>query len=156
MENHVIYDELVNRCSTIGGGVNNVQSDLTTLQNDVTTIKNNTMTANQSVVRTGQKGTANQSVSIIYDENYQYNSYSVDIPITAIANASKCWLSHNITVTGQSTGFPGSGGATYIRIRNISVNLYSTYIRVSFEALNTSDRTLNASVYGDWQFIEFY
>ena len=28
MENYVIYDELVNRCSTIEGGVNNVQGTL--------------------------------------------------------------------------------------------------------------------------------
>lgn len=112
------------------------------------------MIANQSAVRTSQKGTANQSVSINYDENFQYKSYSVNIPITAIANASKCWLYHSITVTGQSTGLPG--GSTYIRIQNISVNLYSTYIRVSFEALNMTDATLKASVYGDWQLIEFY
>lgn len=146
--------KILNELRTLAGGVLNIQSNVTILQNDVTNLKNIPMIANQSAVRTSQKGTANQSVSVStqYDSNmnFAYGSYSVNIPITAIANASKCWLDHDITVSASGMA------STYLRIRNVSVTLYTTYIRVSFEAMCMADRTLSASVYGDWQLIEFY
>ena len=76
------------------------------------------------------------------EDNQSYATYTVDIPITAIANASKCWMYHSIEVTA-------SGGSSYLRIRNVSVTLYTTYIRVSFEAMNMSRYSMTASVYGD-------
>lgn len=144
--------------NSCGGGVLNIQSNVTILQNDVTNLKNIPMIANQSAVRTSQKGTANKTVTIpqMSEDNQSYATYTTDIPITTIANASKCWMYHSIEVTasGSSSGLPG--GSSYLRIRNVSVTLYTTYIRVSFEAMNMSRYSMTASVYGDWQLIEFY
>ena len=143
--------ENIKRIENISGGVLNIQSNVTILQNDVTNLKNIPMIANQSAVRNSQKGTANKTVTIpqMSEDNQSYATYTVDIPITAIANASKCWMYHSIEVTA-------SGGSSYLRIRNVSVTLYTTYIRVSFEAMNMSRYSMTASVYGDWQLIEFY
>ena len=150
--------ENIKRIENISGGVLNIQSNVTILQNDVTNLKNIPMIANQSAVRNSQKGTANKTVTIpqMSEDNQSYATYTVDIPITAIANASKCWMYHSIEVTasGSSSGLPG--GSSYLHIRNVSVTLYTTYIRVSFEAMNMSRYSMTASVYGDWQLIEFY
>lgn len=103
------------------------------------------MTANQGAVRTIQRGTTNKEFTITANDSYK--TYTVNIPIAAISNTSKCYLYHNIGVSSEEF---------YGRVRKVSATLYSTYILVSFEALNTSSNTSKMNAYGDWQVIEFY
>lgn len=108
-------------------------------------MKNIPMIANQSVVRIIQKGTVNKNFTITASNSYK--SYTVNIPIAAISNTSKCYLYYNIGVSSESF---------YGKTRKVSATLYSTYILVSFEALNSSSNTTELNAHGDWQIIEFY
>lgn len=125
-------------------GVLNIQSNVTILQNDVTNLKNIPMIANQSAVRSSSKGTVNKTES--YPANYSNANAYYDIPITPVANPAKCWLDHNIDITVSG----------YLRISNFSVNVYSTYIRVSYSVNNMASMSGSATIYGDYQVIEFY
>ena len=106
---------------------------------------NTDIISNDSVVKSIQRGTANQNFTITTGDSYR--SYTVNIPIAAISNTSKCYLYYNIGVSSEEF---------YGKTRKVSATLYSTYILVSFEASNSSSQTTKVNAHGDWQIIEFY
>ena len=88
MENYVIYDELVNRCSTIEGGVNNVQG----------TLDASNLISADSVVKSVQRGIAQGAGS--------NNHTTVNIEISTV-NAGKCAVLVNaITTAATNNGSP--------------------------------------------------
>ena len=128
MENHVIYDELVNRCSTIeGGGVNNVQG----------TLDASNLISADSVVKSVQRGV---STGVFEITNSEAN---VTIPISSI-NINKSVLilvDKGLEISGSS----------------IRCNSNSTYVLSSNSITIVNDNVRNTEQYIiSWQVIEFY
>ena len=146
MENYVIYDELVNRCSTIEGGVNNVQGTLddelvnrcSTIEGGVNNVQGTLDASNlisaDSVVKSVQRGIAQGAGN--------NNHTTVNIEISTV-NAEKCAVLVNaITTAATNTGSP-----------NVAVReLQSRRLVLDISYPDFGVRYITYS----WQVIEFY
>lgn len=103
MENYVIYDELVNRCSTIEGGVNNVQG----------TLDASNLISADSVVKSVQRGTTRYT-----------SSGTKTIPISAV-NMNKSMLASEIYGRNSSNGY-ADATITLTNSTTIQLNLTGT------------------------------
>lgn len=143
--NSSLHQKSVRQIRNPHGGVLNVQSDLDVLQGDVDAIQSIPILNQNSVLRTAQKGSANQTITIKPGEQ---KTISFSIPISPIQDLGKAFLENNLNVTANQSSLKVSNHS--IQITGSAI-LYTCYVYYDFSSLNAS-----VVLSGDWRVYEFY
>ena len=138
MDNVIIYDAIngiLNECETVEGGVNNIQE----------TLSASSLINAGSVIRSAQSGTANTTITL----SNESKTYTVSIPISALSDVRKAFLTHSIEITSSDSPLPvGRDKSVVLKQNSIDVIFY--------QAGNSGGRKYHATISGDWRIIEFY